>query len=398
MKILYTVTDDWYFLSHRLHVARAVREEGCEVLVVTSPGPRVPEILAEGFQHRPLRFHRTIKTQPLNLPVLTGLRHIYREESPDLVHHVSFLPVLLGTLAARSAGVPAIVNAITGLGHAFMEGGLRRRTLRFIMERAYRIALARGDCLALFQNEEDRRRFLSDGLAREDASICIPGSGVDTDLFRPCERPAEGVPIILHASRMLWSKGVGSTVEACRLLRRREVQHRLVLAGRTHPSNPESIPEARLFGWQEEGVAEWIGHQEDMPRVLAAAHVVCLPTLYREGVPKVLLEAAASGRPIVTTDVPGCRDVVEDGVNGFVVPTREPRRLADALQVLLENDNLRLRMGAAGREKILSGFSKEIIVKHTLDCYAQLLPNRWQVELRPRRSPAPTERARIRNG
>lgn len=382
MKILYTVTDDWYFLSHRLHVARAARDRGCEVVVVTAPGERSRDITTEGFRHATVRFHRTIKSQALNLRTLSALRQIYRTERPDLVHHVSFLPVFLGTLAARRAGVPGIVNAVTGLGHAFMDGGLRRRVLRFSMERAYRIALARGDGVALFQNEEDRRYFLAAGLAQEESSLYVPGSGVDTGVFAPTD-PPDDPPIILHASRMLWSKGVGTTVEASRILRRRGFPHRLILAGHPHPSNPESIPEARLFGWQEEGVAEWVGQQEDMAKLISASQIVCLPTYYREGVPKILLEAASSARPIVTTDVPGCRDIVGDEENGFIVPPRDSERLADCLQVLLTDSDLRARMGAAGRAKVLAGFSKEIVIRQTLNCYRELVPDRWPKEIQP---------------
>jgi glycosyltransferase involved in cell wall biosynthesis len=386
LKVIYTVTDDWYFLSHRLHIARAARDHGCEVVVVTEPGERSAEITAEGFRHRTLRFHRTLRSQPRNVALLAGLRRLYREERPDLVHHVSFLPIFVGTLAARSAKVPGIVNAVTGLGHAFMDGGLRRRVLRFSMERAYRTALAGGSGgkrLAIFQNDDDRRYFLARGLTRESSSVCISGSGVDTESFAPTEPDAAAPPIILHASRMLWSKGVGTTVEACRLLRRRGLPHRLVLAGRTHPTNPESIPEARLFGWQEEGVAEWVGHRDDMASLIAASQVVCLPTYYREGVPKVLLEAASSARPIITTDVPGCRDIVGNEENGFIVPPRDAERLADCLQVLMSDAALRERMGQAGREKVLAGFSKEIVVRHTLDCYRELVPDRWPKEIRP---------------
>jgi len=397
LKVIYTVTDDWYFLSHRLHIARAARDQGCEVVVLTGPGEKAAEIKAEGFRHRTLRFHRTLRSQPRNVALFARLRQIYREEQPDLVHHVSFLPVFLGTLAARSAKVPGIVNAVTGLGHAFMDGGLRRRVLRFSMERAYRAALASGPDggqLALFQNDDDRRYFLAAGIAREGSSICISGSGVDTEHFAPAEQASSATPIILHASRMLWSKGVGTTVEACRLLRRRGVPHRLVLAGRTHRTNPESITEARLFGWQEEGVDEWVGHRDDMAALIAASQVVCLPTYYREGVPKILLEAASSARPIVTTDVPGCRDIVGNEENGFIVPPRDAKRLADCLQVLVADAALRVRMGSAGREKVLAGFSKEIVVRHTLDCYRELVPDRWPKEIQPLVSPAAKQPAR----
>ena len=376
MRILYLVTDDWYFLSHRLALARAARAAGARVTVVTAPGERVAEIEADGFRHRPLTFHRTKRAQPRNALVLRVLARLYREEAPDLVHHVSFLPIFYGSLAARSAGVPAIVNAVTGLGHAFVGDSLGRRVLRWAVERAYKLALGHGNQTVLFQNEEDLTHFLARGLVRREICEVVPGSGVDLGLFAPDPSPApngDPVPQILHASRMLWTKGVADTVAASRLLRARGVEHRLVLAGRTHPANPESIPEEQLRAWQREGVATWLGHCEDLGRVLEESAVVCLPSAYREGIPLVLLEACAAGRPIVTTDVPGCREAVADGENGLLVPVHAPERLAAALAALLEQPELRERMGRAGRERALAHFSSELVVERTLTTYRSLL-------------------------
>jgi glycosyltransferase involved in cell wall biosynthesis len=375
MKVLYLVTDGWYFLSHRLALARAARDAGGEVVVVTAPGPEVEAIRAEGFRHVPLTFQRRLASQLGNGRVLRELVGVYREVEPDLVHHVAFFPIFFGTLAARRAGTPAVVNTVPGLGHAFASESLAGAPLRFLIERAYRLALGHPRSVTLFQNEEDRDHFVSKRLVERERTDCIPGSGVDTERFVP-HAPAED-PVVLHASRMLWSKGVADTVEACRILGRRGVAHRLLLAGRTHPANPESIPEERLERWSEEGVATWVGHREDMPGLYAESSVVCLPSCYREGVPMALLEAASAGRPIVTTDVPGCRDVVGHGTNGFIVPVRSPERLADALQRLLTEPELGRRMGRSGRDRVLARFSKEIVTRRTLDAYRALLADRW---------------------
>jgi len=384
LKLLYLVTDDWYFLSHRLDLARAVRDAGCEVVVCTRANEHREELLAEGFQHRPIRFRRTIPGQVRNLGLLSSLTRLYRAERPDLVHHVAFLPIVFGTLAARRAGVPAVVNAVTGLGHAFTDGS--RTPLRWAVERAYRYVLGQRNSLTLFQNADDQAHLASSSLQHRK----IPGSGVDVELFRPCEEPG-GTPVVLHASRMLWSKGVQESVDASRILRQRGIDHRLVLAGRTHADNPQSIPEATLRAWTESGELEWVGHVADVPELLSSCTVFSFPTRYREGVPKVLLEAAASGRALVTTDMPGCRDVVEHDVSGLLVPVRDPRRLADGIESLLRDGERRRRLGRKARAVAVQRFSKELVLEATLESYEQVLraPAPWSLAGEPPRIGAP---------
>jgi glycosyltransferase involved in cell wall biosynthesis len=377
VKVLFLVTDDWYFLSHRLHLARGVRDAGAEVVVATSPGEGVAAIEEEGFAFRPVRFRRTVGGQLFNAPLLARLTALYRAERPDLVHHVSFLPQFYGSIAAARTGVPAVVNAVTGLGHAFSGENGKGGLLRWGIERAYATALRRDNVRALFQNTEDRDHFIARRLVPAERCACAPGSGVDTAWFAPRPEPPADPPVLLHASRMLWSKGVGDSVEASRILTRRGIPHRLRLAGRTHPTNPQAISEDELCAWEREGAATWLGHVEDMREELAACHVFLLPTLYREGVPMALLEAASSGRPAVATDVPGCRDVVVDGETGRIVPGRSPERLADALEELLADGDLRRRMGEAGRRRIVEGFSKELVVERTLALYRSLVSDRW---------------------
>lgn len=371
-RVLYLVTDDWYFLSHRLPLAKRMLDLGAEVTVVTGDTGQAEEIEAQGFLHIAFDFRRTLSTQALNLLALRRLTKIYRRVRPDLCHHVSFLPVVFGSLAARRASVPAVVNAVTGLGHAFVAGSAPRRALRWMVERAYRTAFRQGHQIALFQNVEDRELFVGQGLvAREDSEL-IPGSGVDTQRFQPSEGAKPEPPRVLHASRMLWTKGVGDSVEAARMLRERGVDFVFSLAGRTHASNPEAIPEKQLESWAREGTIEWLGHRTDVPSLLAGACVACLPSRYREGVPMALLEACSAGLPIVTTDVPGCREVVEHGVNGFLVQSGRPVELADALERLLRDPSLRREMGARSRERAVRLFDQEIVLQRTLGCYARL--------------------------
>lgn len=391
VKLLFLVTDDWYFLSHRFALAKAAKDAGCEVVVATN-GSRGDELRAAGFRVREVSFSRRVLDQPRNLGLLRRLVALYREERPDLVHHVSFLPIFYGTLAARRAKVPAVVNAVTGLGHAFVDGGVRRKALRWTVERAYARVLTGSRVRILVQNREDEQHLVTKGLADPDRISLVPGSGVDTERFLPRAEPlGDGAPLIVHASRMLWSKGVGDTVAAVQALRARGVPCRLVLAGRTHPENPQSIPESHLRAWSAEGVAQWIGETDDMPGLMARAAILCLPSVYREGVPMVLLEGAAAGRPIVTTDVPGCRDVVVDGDNGLLVPPSDPDAVAQALGRLLEDPDLRARMGERGRRRVLERFSQELVIRRTFGVYRDLVGDAWPHVLAPlpSRSPAP---------
>ncbi|MFT5463612.1 MAG: glycosyltransferase involved in cell wall biosynthesis [Planctomycetota bacterium] len=384
VKVLFLVTDDWYFLSHRVALARAARDAGCQVVVATRDGGKLADIEAEGFEVRELCFSRRVGDQVRNLALLRRLTRLYREVKPDLVHHVSFLPIFYGTLAARRAGVPSIVNAVTGLGHAFVDGGVRRRLLRWSVERAYARVLRGPGVRVLVQNKEDRDHLVSRGLAEADDITLVPGSGVNTDRFRQRPEALDGAaPLIVHASRMLWSKGVGDTVKAVESLRQEGMPLRLVLAGRTHPDNPRSISESKLGEWSAQGIAQWIGETEDMPGLLERASILTLPSVYREGVPMVLLEAAAAGRPIVTTDVPGCRDAVVDGENGYLVPPSNPEAIAEALGKLLRDPELRRRMGERGRRRVIERFSEEIVIRRTLGVYRELVGDTWPHILAP---------------
>lgn len=370
MKLLYLVTEDWYFWSHRLPLARAARDAGHEVLVATAPGALRARIEAEGFRYFPLVLRRRPRSPLQHLAAVRELERLYRRERPDLVHHVSMLPVLAGSMAARRAGVSAVVNAVTGLGHVFLAQGAWARLRRGLVLRAYRRALRPPGTRLIVQNEDDRRFFLEHGLVRPAQVALIPGSGVDTGRFQPSPEPA-GVPTILYTGRMLATKGLRELAAAARLLRQRGVPFRLRLAGRLDPANPAALAESELRSWEEEGLLEWLGPRDDIPELLAQCAIVCLPS-YREGLSLSLLEGAASARPLVATDVPGCREVVQHGRNGLLVPPRAPQPLADALQSLLLDPALRFRMGQTGRDLVLERFSLQRILPQTLALYQEL--------------------------
>jgi glycosyltransferase involved in cell wall biosynthesis len=372
MKVLYLVPDAGFFWSHRRELALAVLRSGSDVVVAAPHGPHAERIRAAGFRFRPVALTRSLR--PLGIArSIRDVLALYREERPDLVHHVSMRAVLCGGLAARLAGVPAVVNLLTGLGWVFSSGPT---PLRRAVEEAYRLALWDPRSWTIFQNPDDHQDFLRRRLASRERSSVILGSGVNLDSFEPRPEP-KGPPTVLLASRMLASKGVGDLVEAGRILRNHGFEHRIVLAGAPDAENPSSIPESTLRAWNAAGEARWVGHTDNVATLLAESHVACLPTYYREGVPKFLLEAMASARPIVTTDVPGCRELVPRESSGMLVAPRDPAELADALLSLLTDDSQRHAKGQAARALVVERFSLQRVIRETLDVYTRVSGGAW---------------------
>lgn len=366
------VNVDWYFWSHRLPLARALRGAGYDVAVVAAEERGFRSRIEEaGFRFLPLRLRRGSTNPVRELGTLLDLVRIYRRERPELVHHVSIKPILYGSIAARLAGRPAILNAVTGLGHAFLPE-VRRSLLGRITTALYHYACAGSTTVVLCQNPEDRAALVVLGVVPEDRTVLIRGSGVDMSAFSPAPEPA-GVPILLLCGRMLWDKGVGEFVEAAGILKEAGVPHRAVIVGIPDEENPNSVPLTKLQQWDRSGVIEWWGLREDMPTVFAQSTIVVLPSYYPEGVPKVLIEAAAAGRPIVTTDVPGCREIGRPGVNADLVRPRDPKHLADALEALLADPSRRAAYGAAGRLIAEAEFSETQVIAETLHLYERLL-------------------------
>ncbi len=367
-KLLYFVTEDWYFVSHRLALAIAARKAGFDVIVVTRVRGHGRMIEEAGLRLLPLELRRRGMNPLVELPLLWRLARIYRRERPDIAHHVAMKPVLYGSLAALVARTPHVVNALAGLGWLFTSRSLRARALGGVVRTLFSILLKRGEVVV--QNPDDARWLTETGVPANHVHL-IRGSGVDAKIFAPRAEPA-GEPVVMLASRMLWDKGVAEFVEAARLLRASGPSARFVLVGEADVENPASIPVSRLVQWRDEGMVEWWGWREDMPATLAQASIVCLPS-YREGLPRVLIEAAACARPIVTTDVPGCREIVREGENGLRVPPRNAGALAAAIQRLLNDAALRRRMGERGRALVEAEFSIEKVMAETLALYRRLV-------------------------
>lgn len=368
--LLFFCAEDWFVCSHWQPHIRAALAAGYEVHVATRVQSHARQIEALGARVVPLSLSRRGLNPVAELRLLVELIRLYRRLRPVLAHHVAMKPVVYGSLAAWFSGTRAVVNYMSGLGWLFTAESLKARLLRPVVRAVLGRLLALGQVIV--ENPDDRAQVLALGLEAWRVHL-VPGAGVDLAEFSPVPESPAPLRAVLPA-RMLWTKGVGEFVEAARRLRAEGVGARFILVGGPDPENPASVPEAQLDAWAREAAVECWGRRDDMARVLAEAHVVCLPS-YREGLPKALLEAAAAGRPIVTTDTPGCRDVVRQGDNGLLVPAKDAAALAAALRALLADPALRARMGRRGREIAEAEYSVARIAAATLAVYAAALPS-----------------------
>ncbi len=370
-RLLFFVTEDWYFCSHRLPIAIAAKQAGFDVWVLTREMAHGDVIRGAGLTLFPITLTRGGIHPLRELALLLRVVLAYRQIRPDIVHHVAMKPVIYGSIVARVIRGARVVNALGGMGYMFTSRDLTARLLRPIAEFWLGLALRRKGSVTLLQNPDDLTLLCGLGIVKRDSVSLIPGSGVDTRRFHPVPPPAGAITVVL-AARMLRDKGVLEFVEAARQLGGLSPTLRFVLAGDNDPSNPASISSQQLRAWVAEGVVEWWGWRDDMAAVYQSAHIACLPS-YREGLPKSLQEAASCGLPIVTTDVPGCREVVRAEQNGILIPHRDATALAKALARLIADAPLRAKMGEKSREIAEREFSIQNVVAHTLETYRSLL-------------------------
>jgi glycosyltransferase involved in cell wall biosynthesis len=373
-KILFVVNTPEFFLSHRLPLATAAKEAGCDVHVVTAQGVDAASIQAYGFGHHVVPFVRSGQNPINELKTLVLLVKLLRRLNPDLVHLVTIKPVLYGGLAARLAGVNAVVAAVSGLGTVFLANSVPVRMRRWLVTRLYSAAFKQKRLAVIFQNPDDRDMLLSLGVLDTSEARMIRGSGVALCDYPNLPETEEGKFVVVMAARLLSDKGVFEFVEAARLLRNRGLCVQMRLIGSPDPGNPTSVTQRDVEYWMQEGVVELLGSRRDVAAQYAAANIVCLPS-YREGLPKSLVEAAACGRAVVTTDVPGCRDAISPDKTGLLVPVKNAEALANAIQRLVEEPVLRHQMGAAGRKLAEDAFAIEKIVEQHMNIYTELLEN-----------------------
>jgi glycosyltransferase involved in cell wall biosynthesis len=365
-KLVFVVTEDWYFWSHRLPSARAAQALGYEVAVIAREGDFVERIRSVGIEVIDWPVRRGSLNLHSELKSLLSLCALLRAARPAVVHNVALKPVLYGTVAAKLAGVPAVINSITGFGFLFASSRIASSVTGLVMLLLVRRLARLPRVLTICQNRDDADLIFPRGALRDRLRV-IKGSGVDVERFSPSPEP-EGPLVAAFVGRMLWEKGVGDLVEAGTILKRRGANVRLILVGPVDHQNPGAISEEILRSWHNDGLIEWVGSSDDVAEVWRRSHIAVFPS-YREGLPKAVLEAAACGRAVITTDVPGCRDVVQDGITGLLVPARDPLALADALQLLASSADLRQRMGAAGRAKVTADFADRIVTEQMSKAY-----------------------------
>lgn len=374
-RLLFVVNVDWFFLSHRLPIAKQAMAEGYEVHIATTLTHGREELERHGLVIHPIQLQRGSSGPVAAVRAFRDIFAVIRRARPDIVHLVTIQPVLLGGIAARLARVPAMVAAISGLGFVFLAKGWRAAIRRQAICLLYRLALGHPNSKVIFQNKSDLQTMSQLAGLADASAVLIRGSGVSLDAFQPSPLPEEP-PVVMLAARLLSDKGVREFVAAARTLRSRAPANaaiaRFVLVGSADPDNPASLQPAELARWKDEGAVEIWGQQNDMPSVLRQATVVVLPS-YREGLPKVLIEAAAAGRAVVTTDVPGCRDAITPGVTGLLVPPKDAMALADAIQALLKDRARCASMGVAGRALAEQAFDVNSVVAQHLAVYRGLM-------------------------
>lgn len=381
-RLLFVLNDAPFFTTHRLPLALAARDAGFEVHVaVPFEAEPVSIMESENLHHHDIPLRRGARAILGELSLIRAIWRVVRRVKPDLMHAVTMKPVVYGGFVARLARIPAVVHAVTGLGYVFLIDGTAARAQRRFVKRLYKFALGHRNAHAIFQNPDDLQLFLDSRLVDPEIVSMIKGCGVDMAAFPATPEP-EGDLVVMFPARILGDKGVREFVEAARTLKSKHPSTRFVLVGRTDPDNPTDIGEAGIRAWEDEGIIEWWGFSTDMPSTIAKAHVICMPS-YREGLPRVLIEAAACGRPIVTADVPGCREIVRDGENGLLVPVRNGPTTAKAIERLLTDPALRQRLGARGREIAEAEFSVGDFVAKSLAAYAAVLPRARWAEVAP---------------
>lgn len=373
-KVLLVSNTAWYLYNFRLPLARALRGAGYEPVFVSPRDAYVQRLVDSGFGWIELKINRQSRDPFVELATLYRFIALYARERPVAVHHFTIKCVIYGGIAARLTRTGAVVNSITGLGHIFVDRGWVTRGLRQFVKLLYRLALGSERMRVIFENKDDLNSFVTLNLVSPDKTSLIRSTGVDLSRFAPAPETAGSgsEPVVLFASRLIAEKGIAEFIGAARICAGRGVKGRFQVAGALDEGNPSSISPEQLAEWKAEGIVDFLGHVDEIHALIGRCAIVVLPS-YREGVPRILLEAAAMSKPIVTTNVPGCREVVSHGVNGLLVPAKDPDSLASAIESLLGDEQARKNMGEQGRRRVVGEFGDTEIAKNTLKVYQSLL-------------------------
>ena len=383
MKFMFFANTDWYLYNFRLSTALHLKERGVEVVMLSPPGPFGDRFAEHGIRWLTLPMERASLNPAREAMTLRHVVRVLADERPDLLHNFTVKCAVYGALAARLAKVPAVVNAVAGLGYVFTSDAWMARGLRPVVKVLMRGTLGGRNSRLVLQNPDDADAFVSSKLVPEQHIRLIRSSGVDTNRFTPSQREErlERPLRVLLAARLLWEKGVQEFVDAAAIVRGRGREMEFLLAGTPDPGNPRSVDRRHVDAWVQQGLVKWLGHVEDMPALLRSVDVMALPSYYREGVPKSLIEGAASGLALVTTNLPGCREVVScHGLDGLHAEPRDAASLAELLIRLDDDRELLRRLGETARNRALTDFDERLVIKRTLEVYEELLADSgWQL-------------------
>ncbi len=374
MKVAFFANTDWYLFNFRLSFAKYLRSHGIDVIFISPPGDYFQYLEEAGFRYAPVPMKRISYVPFREIGLILHIARLLKTECVDLLHNFTIKCVIYGSIAGRLSGKPQI-NAIDGVGYVFSSQELKAKLIKLPLCIMLRIVLFDGENRLILQNSDNVSLFHELQLMNKNRIRLIRSVGVDTDRFRPQNCPTggdRGVLRILLAARLIWEKGIREFVEAAEILRKRGKKYEFVLAGAPDPGNPASIPLDVLDRWKREGQVSMLGHVHDMKALLRSVDVVTLPSAYGEGIPVSLLEAASCGLPLITTNIAGCREVVEGGINGLLIPCRNANRLADAIAYLGDRPTERQRMGRESRRKVLEEFDERLVFKKTLAVYKEL--------------------------
>jgi glycosyltransferase involved in cell wall biosynthesis len=377
-RLLLVVNVSWYFISHRFSLAQAAQAAGYDVHVATRVESKQDEekILECGLTLHHVEIGRGDSSLIYDFKSMLALYRLYKSLCPDIIHHVAMKPVVFGGIIARMIGHRSVVQAIPGLGYLFSNSSTASGLLkRWIVGAMLRVACGGKNTMIIVQNTENLDFVINENITVREQSFLIRGAGVDTKEIEITSEPKAPIRVVL-AARLLREKGIEEFVLAAAELKKRGINAEFLIAGEPDPSNPGSLTSDQLKYWHASGGIQYLGFVEDVVTLFSTCHIVCLPSYYGEGVPKVLIEAAACGRAIVTTDQPGCHDIVRDELNGILVQPRDVASLADALERIIEDDELRQRFGVAGRLLAQEQFDLEIVLGETLSVYERCIRQR----------------------
>lgn len=374
-KLLFLITEDWFFCSHFLERALAAKRYGYEIIVCSRENKHKKTIENNGFIFYPINFDRKSINPFYELIILFKISCAYKKFSPDIVHQIAFKPIIYGSIAAKILKIKSVINAPVGMGYVFTSNSLKASLLRPILKRlilnfmnSHRGKNKKNK--VIFENSDDLKFFVKIGASKLEDSCLIRGAGVNLNKKVNFDRNNEK-PVIAIVSRMLKDKGVYEFIEAARIIKNKNIPSEFILVGGMDQLNPSCISKEELQNWHNQGLVKWLGNVDNVDKILETIDILCLPS-YREGLPKALLEGAANGLPLITTDTVGCRDVVKNGLNGYLVPVKDATKLASAMEKLISNKRLRKQMGEESYKIVLSTFSSSIIVPQTLRIYNQL--------------------------